>query len=94
MQSLKITWIKRLILSSERMWFTLFNDSITYSNNLCLRGPNFLKKFKPGNLNLFWKDVFISWNNILMKYNPQNCKELAWKAQSLHPTSGTKGPEF
>jgi hypothetical protein len=75
MQSLKITWIKRLIFSSETMWLTLFNDSITYSNSLCLHGPNFLKKFKVGYLNLFWKDVFISWNNILMKYNPQNCKE-------------------
>ena len=66
--ALKVSWVRRLISSSNQPWSTLFNDIIGNKINLIEYGPDYLKTLKTKNL--FWKSTFQAYTDYCKKYKP------------------------
>ena len=63
-QSLKSTWIRRLLKDPEAIWAKLFETTIFQTNKLVLLGPQFCSYYKQFVQNEFWKNVLDSWVSV------------------------------
>ena len=61
-QSLKLSWIRRLIHSETKPWFTLLKNEIKYPLLLLNFGYEYTDKITNNIQNPFWKDILLSWS--------------------------------
>ena len=62
--ALKCTWIRRILVSPNRPWVRLFESSYCSLNDLINYGPRWGIKVKDNIQNDFWKEIFLTWNNV------------------------------
>ena len=62
--SLKCSWIRRLLVSFTRPWVRLFEVSYCSLKDLIEYGPYFGIKIQDDVPNNFWKELFFIWNNV------------------------------
>jgi len=66
-QSLKLTWIRKLLRASDLPWSLLFNTTICPANKLTEFGPLFAAHLCTRISNQFWKEVLKSWIDLCNK---------------------------
>ena len=71
--AIKISWIRRLIMSSNQPWANLFEDTITKKINLINLGPDFLKKIKTKNG--FWESTFKAYVEYCARKKPVTIRD-------------------
>ena len=59
--SLKITWIRRMLQATDKPWLNLFESVITKVANLTELGHHYLKKLVAKLKNHFWIDTINAW---------------------------------
>jgi hypothetical protein len=74
--ALKINWIKRLIFSIDTPWVCLFNDTIKPIVDITKLGPLWYKSSCTCLENVFWTEVFFSWNLLLSTHKCLNSIEI------------------
>ena len=76
MKSMKITWIRRLFISSNAPCVNLLlADTSICLNKLSNFGPQYLSMLK-SKLNPFWQDVFECWKTMLTNSQIQNIEDI------------------
>ena len=73
--SLKISWIRRIILSNSTPWLTLFENTVTTKNNIIYLGSNYLQLILKTTHNQFWKDVLNAWYTFTIINQPTTIHE-------------------
>ena len=77
-QSMKITWIKRLI-ESRHDWTTLMQKELCHPQKLLMFGPTKLSEVIKHTHNPFWKQVLMAWRNYRLFSDP-DCHEMTTEA--------------
>ena len=72
-KAIKISWIRRLITTTDQPWSTLFEDTITKKIDIIKLGPNYLKTLKTKNL--FWKSTFEAYTDYCIINKPKTIKQ-------------------
>ena len=62
-QSLKLTWINRLLKCGASPWCILFEETVCVKKISCF-GSQWFKHLVSKSQNQFWKDVFLAWIKI------------------------------
>ena len=64
-KALKVTWARKLYISSDSPWINLANLNIVETNKLLFLGPQWSYKQLDKIKNSFWKDVVLAWAILL-----------------------------
>ena len=76
MLSIKTSWFRRLIKSSEQDWITIFEKTICDKKNLTVYGMDYLLHLKQTCTNPFWQDVFKAFYLVNKSSNPTCFQDL------------------
>ena len=74
--SLKITWLRRLLTSMQTPWITLFETTISKSSDITQLGDIYLKGLINKTKNTFWKDTLSAWIQMHTKSKPKSIKDV------------------
>ncbi len=75
MQSLKISWIRRLLSTNTQPWASLFNDTIANKHKLIEFGSLYVKDLILKTTNNFWKTTFQAYEKYLRSHTPNNLQD-------------------
>ena len=75
-ESLKISWIRRLLNTSDSPWANLFESTISTNKNIFELGSRNTEKLSNKTTNMFWKDTLNAWTHFCNLNSPKGAVTL------------------
>ena len=87
-QSLKLTWIKRLLKCVRSPWVILFEERVSCVKKMSCFGIQWFEHLVSKSKNQFWKDVFLAWIKISrpIKSNIELTSSVLWYNPDISDT--------
>ena len=70
--SSQVSWIRRLFKNTSYNWISIFENTISSVEKICIFGAFWIIKLATFTTNPFWEDVLNSWEMVIKKQKNQN----------------------